>query len=147
MPRFRVGKRRSKRIKSVVPVRLWIAGSKDSHLAHTLDVSEHGVRLGGFRGEVKIGDKIEIEYHYKKGQFRVAWITAREGSSEKQIGAECMEPESRFGVLNSQSRRMSTKNKNDRGYDDLFTARLPFVGLRQLGGNGQVLRGRQAACS
>ena len=31
-----------KRIKSVLPVRLWIAGSKDSHLAHTLDVSSHG---------------------------------------------------------------------------------------------------------
>jgi hypothetical protein len=58
MPRFRIGKRRSKRTKSVVPVRLWIAGSKDSHLA----------------------------------QFRVTWIVAREGSSEKQIGAECLEP-------------------------------------------------------
>ena len=46
MPRFRKGKRRSKRIKSVLPVRLWIAGSKDSHLAHTLDVSNHGVQLG-----------------------------------------------------------------------------------------------------
>ena len=92
MPRFPTGKRRSKRIKSVLPVRLWIAGSKDSHLAHTLDVSNHGVQLGGYRGEMKVGDKIVIQYRHAQAQFRVTWIVAREGSSEKQIGAECLEP-------------------------------------------------------
>jgi ribosomal 50S subunit-recycling heat shock protein len=93
MPRFRTGKRRSKRTKSVVPVRLWITGSKDSrHLAHTLDISNDGVKLGGCRGEMKVGDKIEIQYRHKQAQFRVAWITAHKGTSEQQIGAECLEP-------------------------------------------------------
>jgi ribosomal 50S subunit-recycling heat shock protein len=92
MSRFRIGKRRSTRTKSVVPVRIWIAGSADCHLAHTLDVSNHGVKLGGCRGETKIGDKIEIQYHHKHAQFQVAWIISREGSSEKEIGAECLEP-------------------------------------------------------
>jgi hypothetical protein len=92
MPRFRTGKRRTKRTKSVVPVRLWIAGSEESHLAHTLDVSDHGVRLGGLRGELKVGDKIEIHQRQNRAHFRVVWITAREGSAEKQIGAECLEP-------------------------------------------------------
>ena len=92
MPRFHIGKRRAKRIKSVVPVRLWIAGSKDSHLAHTLDVSHNGVQLGGYRGEMQVGDEIVIQYRRAQAQFRVTWIVAREGSSEKQIGAECLEP-------------------------------------------------------
>jgi hypothetical protein len=92
MSRFRIGKRQSKRTKSVVPVRVWIAGSKDSHLAHTLDVSNHGVKLGGWQGEMKVGDEIVIQYYQTHAQFRVAWITGREGSSEKQIGAECLEP-------------------------------------------------------
>ena len=92
MPRFRIGKRRSKRTKSVVPVRLWIAGSKDSHLAHTLNVTNNGVKLGGCRGEMKVGEKIVIQYRHKQAQFRVTWITACEGSSEKQVGAECLEP-------------------------------------------------------
>ena len=92
MPRSRIGKRRSKRIKSVLPVRLWIAGSKDSHLAHTLDVSNHGVQLGGYRGEMEVGDEIVIQYRHMQARFRVTWIVAREGSSEKQIGAECLEP-------------------------------------------------------
>src|SRR6266566_5422666 len=93
MPRFRTGKRRSKRTISVVPVRLWIAGSEDSHLAHTLDVSHHGVKFGGCQGEFKVGDQIEVLYRHKHTQARVAWITAAEGSSEKQIGAEFLEPE------------------------------------------------------
>jgi len=93
MPRFRAGRRRSKRTISVVPVRLWIAGSEDSHLAQTLDVSNHGVKFGGCRGEFKVGDKIEVLYRHKHAQVRVAWIAAPEGSSEKQIGAEFLEPE------------------------------------------------------
>jgi hypothetical protein len=68
-----------------MPVRLWIAGSEDSHLAHTLDVSNHGVQLGGYRGEMKVGDEIVIQYRRTQAQFRVAWITARENPSEKQI--------------------------------------------------------------
>jgi len=99
MPRFRTGRRRSTRTTSVVPVRLWIAGSEDSHLAHTLDVSNHGVKFGGYRGEFKIGDKIEVLYRHKHAQARVAWITAPEGSSEKQIGVEFLELEKRvWGV-------------------------------------------------
>jgi hypothetical protein len=63
-----------------------------SHLAHTLDISNHGVRLGGCRGEMKVGDKIVIQYRHKQAQFQIAWIAAHEGSLEKQIGAECLEP-------------------------------------------------------
>jgi hypothetical protein len=69
-----------------------MTGRKDIHVAHTLDVSKRGVRLGGYRGDMNVGDKIEIQYHHKQAQFRVAWIAAPKGSSEKQIGAECLEP-------------------------------------------------------
>jgi hypothetical protein len=93
MPRSRTGKRRSKRTKAVLPVRLLIAGSEDIHLAHTLDVTNHGVQLGGYRGEMKVGDEIVIQYRRNQAQFRVIWITARENSSEKIIGAKCLEPE------------------------------------------------------
>jgi hypothetical protein len=104
MSRFRTGKRQSKRTKAVVPVRLWMAGSNESHLAHTLDVSEHGVRLGGFRGELKVGDKIEIQYRHQRAQFRVMWMTAREGSLEKQIGAECEPGKQIWGIEFPQQR-------------------------------------------
>ena len=89
---LRTGKRRSKRTKSVVPVRLWIAGSQESHFAHTLNVTNHGVRLGGYRGEIKVGDEFVIQYRHAQARFRVTWIAARDESSEKQIGAECLQP-------------------------------------------------------
>jgi hypothetical protein len=101
MPRFLTGKRRSKRIISVEPVRLWIAGSEDSHLAHTLDVSRHGVKFGGCRGEFKVGDKIEVLYRHKHAQVRIAWIIACKGSSEKRIGAEFLEPEKQLSGADS----------------------------------------------
>jgi hypothetical protein len=91
MPRSSTAKRQSKRTKAVVPVRLWVAGSKDSHLAHTLDVSNRGVKLGGCRAALQVGDHIEIQYRKKNAQFRVVWVT--DGiASERQIGAECLEP-------------------------------------------------------
>ena len=92
MPRFRTGRRRSKRTTPVVPVRLWIAGSEDSHLAHTLNVSNHGAKFGGCRGKFKVGDKIEVLYRHEHAQARVAWITIPEGSSEQQMGTEFLEP-------------------------------------------------------
>jgi hypothetical protein len=36
--------------------------------------------------------EIVIQYHQTHAQFRVTWIAAHEGSLEKQIGAECLEP-------------------------------------------------------
>jgi hypothetical protein len=75
-----------------MPVQLLIAGSEGINLAHTLNVTNRGVQLGGFRGEMKVGDEFVIQYRRKQAQFRVTWITARENSPEKQIGAECLEP-------------------------------------------------------
>ena len=86
------GRRRSKRTKAVVPVRLKIAGSQESHLAHTLNATNNGVRLGGYRGEIKVGDEIVIQYRHAQARFRVIWIAALDEASEKQIGAECLEP-------------------------------------------------------
>ena len=77
-------------------MRMSIAGSPDTHLVHTLDVSKHGVMLGGLRCDLNIGDKIEVQYHHKRAQFRVVWIKTREGSTEKQVGAESLEPEKQF---------------------------------------------------
>jgi hypothetical protein len=127
MSRFRIGKRQSVRTKSVLPVRIWIAGSKDIHLAHTFDVSNHGVRLGSYVGGLKIGDEIVIQYHQTHAQFRVTWIIACESSSEKQIGSllarahprsksglSAWSRESNSGVRHSLSKWMSTKNKIDR---------------------------------
>jgi hypothetical protein len=94
MSRFRTGKRKKQRTKMVAPVRVRLTGANDSHaqMAHTLDATENGVRLAGFRGELKVGDAIEIQHQHKRAMFRVVWIQTLGKSSEKQVGAECVEP-------------------------------------------------------
>jgi hypothetical protein len=79
----------------VVPVRVRLAGagsSQPTQVAHTLDANESGVRLAGFRGDLNVGDVIEIRYRRRKAMFRVVWIRLLEKSLDKQIGAECVEP-------------------------------------------------------
>jgi hypothetical protein len=63
--------------------------------------------VGGFRGELKVGDNIEIPHRQDRAYLRVVWITVREGSSEKEIGAECLEPMRQVwgAALNSLSKQ------------------------------------------
>jgi hypothetical protein len=80
----------------VVPVRVRLAGagsSQPTQVAHTLDANENGVRLAGFRGDVNVGDVIEIQHRRERAMFRVVWIRLLEKSLEKHIGAECVEPD------------------------------------------------------
>jgi len=96
MSRFRTGKRRQMRTQMVLPVRLWViaaSGNHKSFLAHTLDISDHGVKLGGVQGALKVGELIEVQYHQQRTKFRVLWIKTLDKPWEKQVGAECTEPE------------------------------------------------------
>jgi hypothetical protein len=61
-----------------------------------------------------VGDKIEVLYRHKHAQFRVDWMSAAEGSSEKQIGAECLEPGKHVWVTEFPEQEMSTKRKIER---------------------------------
>ena len=84
-------KRRHKRIKMVLPVRVWARDSSDkpvTELAHTLDITPHGARLGAIHHELKMGDKVVLQYHQRKINFRVVWITPLQGTHEYQVGLE-----------------------------------------------------------
>ena len=75
----------------VVPVRVRLAGSQQPPApAHTLDATERGVRFSGFRGDLSVGDIVEIQYHRERALFRVVWVQAQASSPEKQVGAECV---------------------------------------------------------
>ena len=77
----------------MLPVRIRIDGDHGSHPAHTLDFSNHGVKLGGTRSDLKVRDGIEVSCRHKRARFRVIWVLAHPNSFEKQVGAECSEPE------------------------------------------------------
>jgi hypothetical protein len=94
MPRLRKGKRRKQRKKMVVPVRVKLVGSDSPpEMACTLDASESGVKLAGYHGECKPEDVIEIHRGHRRAQFRVVWVKDLPNSSEKQLGAACVQPD------------------------------------------------------
>jgi hypothetical protein len=78
----------------VVPVRVKLVGSDaPAETACTLDASESGVKLAGYHGECKPEDLIEIHRRHKRARFRVVWVKRLPNSSEKQLGAVCVEPD------------------------------------------------------
>ncbi len=87
-------KRHRKRIKMVLPIRVWgtdANGKPFVCLSHTLDVTPHGVRIGGFSAVVSPGERIGITRGMQKAHFRVAWVGQRGSPTEDQIGVQLLE--------------------------------------------------------
>ncbi|HXX01444.1 MAG TPA: hypothetical protein VEJ00_09545 [Candidatus Acidoferrales bacterium] len=85
--------RRGNRTKAVIPVRVKgrdSSGQDFEELAHTLDVTPAGVRLGSVRRELNLLDEITLFYRQRKMQFRVVWTKKLKGTSEFQIGLEAV---------------------------------------------------------
>jgi len=85
------GNRKYKRIKMVLPVRIVgkdSANNPVNELAHTLDITPNGARLGAIHHVLKTGDKLTLQYRQRRIQFRVVWVKAMEGTREYQVGVE-----------------------------------------------------------
>jgi hypothetical protein len=85
--------RRGNRRKAVLPVRIKgkdACGESFEELAHTLDVTASGARLGSVRHELSPSDEITVFYRQRRIQFRVIWIRKMKGSSEFQIGVQAV---------------------------------------------------------
>ena len=85
--------RRGNRTKAVIPVRVKgrdSSGKNFDELAHTLDVTPAGARLGSVRHELNLLDEITVFYRQRKIQFRVVWTKKLKGTSEFQIGLKAV---------------------------------------------------------
>ena len=86
-----IGQRRQKRIKMVLPVRVSgkdAANNPVNELAHTLDITPNGARLGAIHHVLTMGDKLTLQYRQRRIKFRVVWVKALTGTSEYQVGLE-----------------------------------------------------------
>jgi hypothetical protein len=85
------GMQRYKRIKMVLPLRFWPDDENTQNLgpqlAHTVDISPIGGRLGGLRVALLPGQTILLERGQTKSRFRVVW-TRQLGPGETQAGIE-----------------------------------------------------------
>ena len=86
-------KRRQDRTKAVLPVKVRgkdSAGKIFEDLAHTLDVTLSGVRLGAVRHELAAPEQLTILYRQRRMEFRVVWTKKLKGSGEYQVGLEAV---------------------------------------------------------
>ena len=88
-----LNKRKSPRRKMVLPVKVSI--DSVTHLAHTIDITDVGARLGALRTQIQPGTIISLQRGSKKAKFRVEWIRELT-SNELQAGIESVEPQNNF---------------------------------------------------
>jgi hypothetical protein len=87
------GSQRCSRTKMVLPLRVWLNGEGETlrtQLAHTVDISHIGCRLGGLRMELSPGQIIAIQRGEHKASFRVIW-SKRLAANESQAGIEALD--------------------------------------------------------
>ena len=96
--------RRQNRKKAVFPVKVRgkdAAGETFEDMAHTLDVTPGGARLGSVRHELQVLDSVTVFYRQRKMEFRVVWIKKLKGSSEFQVGLQATAQEREGWGLNT----------------------------------------------
>jgi hypothetical protein len=87
--------RRQGRRKAVIPVTISGTdgdGKPFQDMAHTLDMTENGLRLGGIRRSLQVDDRVTVQYRHRKVEFRVVWIKPLKGTNECQAGLQTIVP-------------------------------------------------------
>lgn len=91
----------------VLPVKVSI--NKTTHLAHTVDISPTGARLGGLRAQLQPGMVIVLQRGLSKADFRVQWALQL-GPDQQQVGVESVETQHNFWGVDLSD---DVKAKND----------------------------------
>ncbi len=89
-------RRRQNRIQAVLPVRVRgtdASGASFEGLAHTLDLTPTGVRLGAIRRQLKMLDTLTIFYRQRRMEFTVVWTKLLDGTDEYQVGLQAFSQE------------------------------------------------------
>jgi hypothetical protein len=79
------------RRKIILPV-IVIRKNGEQHTAHTLELSDASVRLGGFATPLVPGEVVEIQHGSAQGKFQVFWMGPSGSAMEGQAGMRSLEP-------------------------------------------------------
>jgi hypothetical protein len=99
-------RRNAGRKKMVLPVKISI--DKDTHLAHTVDITPRGAQLGALRTQLQPGAIIHLQRGSKKAKFRIAWIRQL-APNEIRAGVECVHDVENFWGVNLSDREGEPK--------------------------------------
>jgi hypothetical protein len=89
-------RRKQDRVSGVLPVRVRgkdASGAPFEVLAHTLDLTPSGARLGGIRHKLNIQDTVVVLFRKRRIEFTVMW-TRLVGEHEHQVGLQMVAAES-----------------------------------------------------
>ena len=89
----KANRRQQDRMQAVLPVRVRgtdTAGVAFEGLAHTLDLTPFGARLGAIRHELKALDTLIIFYRQRRMEFSVVWTKLLAGTGEYQVGLQAL---------------------------------------------------------
>ena len=91
----------------VLPVKVSI--DEVTRLAHTIDITHTGARLGALRMPLQPGMFISLQRGSKKAKFRITW-TRQLAPNELQAGVESLELQNNFWGVDLSEKREA---KND----------------------------------
>ena len=103
-----LNQRSSTRRRMVLPVKVTLDTA--NHLAHTVDITHRGARLGGLHTQLQPGTIVTLQRGSKKAKFRIAWVR-QIAPNEQQAGILSLEPQDDFwGVdLSDQQNKQDVK--------------------------------------
>ena len=102
-------KRKSSRRKMVLPVKVLI--DQVTHLAHTVDITESGARLGALRMQLKPGTIISLQRGSQRAKFQIAWVRQL-APTELQAGIESLQPQNSFWGVDLSLRSAEIKKRS-----------------------------------
>jgi hypothetical protein len=93
----KANRRRQARMQAVLPVR--VRGKDDSGvlfegLAHTLDLTPTGAKLGAIRHKLKVLDTLVVLYRQRRIEFTIIWSKLLDGQCEYQVGLQAIAQQS-----------------------------------------------------
>jgi hypothetical protein len=89
----KANRRQRDRMQAVLPVRVRgtdASGLSFEGLAHTLDLTPAGARLGAIRHQLKTLDTLVIFYRQRRMEFSVVWTRLLDGTGEYQVGLQAL---------------------------------------------------------
>jgi len=113
-------KRKSPRRKMVLPVKVSV--DVVTHLAHTIDITQNGARLGALRTELLPGSHVILQRGSKRAKFRIAWIKQL-APNEMQAGLESLQPQSNFWGVDLSDEAPDVKKESQQALMTLLSAR------------------------
>ena len=113
-------KRKYSRRKMVLPVKVFI--DQVTHLAHTVDITESGARLGALRMQLKPGTIISLQRGSQRAKFQIAWVRQL-APTELQAGIESLQPQNSFWGVDLSLRSAEIKKEAQHALMTLLSGR------------------------